>query len=199
MEEIIMSHESNQIWDYIERFRKSNYFQEVLGQGFLVRCGGILIQSYLEEEDDELLEDIRELLVNNTMLAPETVEPFLRNNPVDQIRERYEQFLSENIEPIDFIDKFLELKQCGVFIASHMLSLATDGDYIIYHSTIYDALMELFPIFEGQLESVTDGVSYMYFQMACDVIIQTYKFSSIQELHEFLWHGKDTEWTFEEK
>ena len=84
-------------------------------------------------------------------------------------------------------------------VASHMLSLATDADYIIYHSTIYDALMDLFPIFEGQLASVTDGVSYMCFQLAYDVIIQTYKFISIQELHEFLWHGKDTEWTFEEK
>jgi hypothetical protein len=84
-------------------------------------------------------------------------------------------------------------------VASYMLSLATDGDYIIYHGTIYDALMDLFPIFEGQLESVTDGVSYMYFQLTCDVIIQTYKFISIQELHEFLCHGKDTEWKFAEK
>jgi len=192
-----MSQEGKQIWEYIDRFRKSQYFQEVLGQGFLAKWGGIHIQSYMEEEDDEFLEDLQDLLVNNTMLAPKTVDPFLQSNSVDDIRERFELFLNESIEPIDFIDKFLELKQCGIFIASHMLSLATDGDFIIYHSTLYEALSELFPIFEGQLEPATDGVSYMYFQMACDVIIQAYRFTSVQELHEFLWHGKDTKWKFE--
>jgi len=194
-----MSHESEQIWEYFDIFRKSQYFQEVLGQMYLAKWGGIHIQSYLEEEDDEFLEDLQDLLVNNTMLVPKTIEPFLQSNSAEKIRERFELFLSENIEPIDFIDKFLELKQCGVFIASHMLSLATDGEYIIYHNTLYEALMELFPIFEGQLEPVTDGVSYMYFQMACDAIIQTYRFTSVQELHEFLWHGKDTNWRFAEK
>jgi hypothetical protein len=194
-----MTNESGQVWEYIDRFRKSQYFQEVLGQGYLAKWGGIHIQSYLEEDDDEFLVGIQDLLTNNTMLAPKTVEPFLQNNSANSIRERFELFLSKDIEPIDFIDKFLELKRCGVFIASHMLSLATDGDYIIYHSTLYEALMELFPIFEGQLEPVTDGVSYMYFQMACDVIIQTYRFTSIQELHEVLWHGKETNWEFAEK
>jgi len=55
------------------------------------------------------------------------------------------------------------------------------------------------PIFKEQLEPATDGVSYMYFQLACDVVIQSYNFSSVHELHEFLWHGKDTGWKFVEK
>ena len=78
-----------------------------------------------------------------------------------------------------------------------MLSFATEGDYIVYHDSIYDALVELIPGIEDEIERVTDGVSYMYFQMACDVLIQSYRFTSVQELHEFLWHGKDTGWTFE--
>ena len=81
----------------------------------------------------------------------------------------------------------------------HMRSLATGVNYIIYHNTLYDALLKLFPIFEEQSEPVSDGISYIYFQMACDVIIQTYRFISIQKLHEFLWHGKDTYWKFIEK
>ena len=36
LEKSIMSHEPNQIWEYIDRFRKSQYFQEVIGQGYLV-------------------------------------------------------------------------------------------------------------------------------------------------------------------
>jgi len=189
-------HESRQIWEYIERFRKSRYFQEVLGQRYLTKWGGLAIQAFVDQED-EFLENIRNLLVNRTMLAPRTVDPFLKSNSVDDIRERCGLFQSEEIEPTDFIDKFLELEQCGLFIASHMLSLATEGDYIIYHDNLYKALMELFPLFEGQLEPATDGLSYVYFQKACDVIIQTYKFSSVQELHEFLWHGKDTKWKYE--
>jgi len=120
----------------------------------------------------------------------------LENNSIEALRDAFSLFLNEDIEPIDFINKFLELENCGIFIASHMLSLATDGAYIIYHNTLYEALMELFPILAGDPEPATDGVSYMYVQMACDVIIQSYKFTSIQELHEFLWHGKETKWKF---
>ncbi len=177
--------------------KNSDIFHDVIEQGYLTRWGGIHIQAFLEESDEEFLEDIRNLLVSNTMLASRTVGPFLQSNSVDKLRGTFELFLNENIEPTDFIDKFLELEQCGLFIASHMLSLATEGDYIIYHKTVYEALLELFPILERQLEPVTDGVSYGYFQMVCDVIIQTYKFTSVQELHEFLWHGKDTKWKFE--
>ena len=138
-------------------------------------------------------------LVNNSMLASRTVLPFLEGNPIDKLKEAFQLFLAEDVEPIGFIDKFLELKECGMFIASHLLSYATGGEYIIYHNTIYEAMQELFPILEGDPEPVTDGISYMYFQMACDVVMQSYNFTSVQELHEFLWHGKDTKWKFVEK
>ncbi|MHA2067330.1 MAG: hypothetical protein ACXABY_23425 [Candidatus Thorarchaeota archaeon] len=72
-------------------------------------------------------------------------------------------------------------------------------EYIIYHNTFYEALIELLPILEDNSKPVTDGVSYMYFQMACDVTIQSYNFISVQELHEFLWHGRNTEWRFAEE
>jgi hypothetical protein len=80
-----------------------------------------------------------------------------------------------------------------------MLSLASEGQYIIYHETAYEALQQLFPILEDDPEPATDGVSYMYFQMACDVVMMSYRSTSVQELHEFLWHGKDTDWKFIEK
>jgi len=59
--------------------------------------------------------------------------------------------------------------------------------------------MELFPILEGYLDPATDGISYMLFQMACDVVMKAYQFTFSQELHEFLWHGKDTDWKFDKK
>ncbi|MFX1262671.1 MAG: hypothetical protein ACFFAZ_11325 [Promethearchaeota archaeon] len=118
---------------------------------------------------------------------------------MEKLKEAFKLFLAEDIEPIGFIDMFLELEECGILIASHLLSYASGGEYIIYHRTIHEAIMELFPILESDPEPVTDGVSYMYFQMACDAIIESYTFTSVQEVYEFLWHGKDTEWTFEEK
>jgi hypothetical protein len=189
--------ESARIWKYIDKFRKSKYLQEVIGQGYLARWGGTYIEALLEQSDEEFLENVQDLLVNNTMLAPRTVEPFLQNNSAEDLRTTFNLFLKEDIVPIEFIDKFLELEQCGLFIASHMLSLASGGEYIIYHKALYEALIELFPILEGDPEPATDGASYIYFQMACDVIIQSYRFTSVQELHEFLWHGKDTDWKFE--
>jgi len=192
-----MKSDTDRVWEYIDTFRKSKYFQEVIGQGYLVRWAGIHIGAYLEQEDEEFIENIKELLGNNTMLTLETVEPFLESNSVDDLRDAFSLFLKEDIEPIEFIDRFLKLEKCSIYLASHILSLATDGDYIIYHNAMYEALMELFPILNGDPEPATDGVSYMYVQMACDVIIQSYKFTSIQELHEFLWHGKETNWKFE--
>ena len=194
-----MKKEYEPIWGYIETFRKSKYFQEVIGEAYVAKWAGIHIGTYIEMPDDEFIQEIGDFLVNNTMLSPRTVAPFIENNSVDNLREAFKLFLVEEIEPIGFIDTFLELDQCGIFIATHLLSYAAVGEYIIYHDTIYDALQELFPILENDPEPVTDGVSYMYFQMACDVIMQSYHFTSVQELHEFLWHGKDTEWTFVEK
>jgi hypothetical protein len=194
-----MTNDNEPIWGYIETFRKSEYFQEVIGEGYLARWAGIYIGAFLEQSDEEFLDGIREFLVDNTMLGSRTVLPFLENNSVEELRDAIKLFLNENIEPIGFIDKFLELKQCGLFIASHMLSLASEGAYIIYHNTMYEALMKLFPILEGDLEPATDGVSYMYFQMACYVVMESYRFTSVQELHEFLWHGKDTDWKFRKK
>ncbi len=194
-----MTKEIEPVWGYIETFRKSTYFQEVIGQGYLARWAGIHIGAFLELPDEEFKEEVGEFLVNNTMLASRTVLPFIESNSVEDLKDAFKLILVEDIEPIGFIDKFLELEQCGIFIASHILSLGGEGAYIIYHDTIYEALIELFPILEGDPEPVSDGVSYMYFQMACDVVMQSYRFTSVQELHEFLWHGKDTKWEFIEK
>ena len=78
-----------------------------------------------------------------------------------------------------------------------MRSLTAGVNYDIYYKILYEALMELFLILEGDPEPATEEISYIYFQMACDAIIQTYRFKSIQELYEFLWHGKETNWKFE--
>jgi len=184
------------IWELIEQYRKSETYTVVLNEAYLARYAGIHLGSFLEESDDEFLEDLRDLLIGGTTVGEKKVKSFLENNSVDKIRSAFELFLAEETEPIGFIDAFLELKNCDLYFASQLLGFASEGSYITYHDSVYDGMIELFPDFEGNPERVKDGVSYMYFQMACDVIIQTYRFTSVQELHWFLWHGKRTNWKF---
>lgn len=194
-----MKTEYEPVWKYLDVFRKSWYFQQVLDEGYIAKWGGYFIQGILDDSDEEFIEGLGEFLINQTMIQSRTVQPFLKKNSVKEIRDAFTLFSEEEIEPVEFVDKFLELDQCGIFIASHLLSFASEGAYIIYHEKLYEALIELFPILEESIDPVTDGVSYMLFQMACDVIMRTYHFTSCQELHEFLWHGKDTDWKFTKK
>ena len=184
------------IWELIEQFRKSKSYTSVLVEVYVASYAGIHLGSYVEESDDEFLKDLHDLLTSDTTFEKKKVKSFLENNSLDKIRSAFELFLAEEIEPIGFIDAFLELKNCDTYFASQLLGFATRGSYITYHDSIFDAMTELFPDFEGKVGSVNDGVSYWYFQMACDAIIQTYRFTSVQELHWFLWHGKRTNWKF---
>ncbi|MFW9959290.1 MAG: hypothetical protein ACFFCT_14575 [Candidatus Odinarchaeota archaeon] len=191
-----MTEARTNIWELIELYRKSKFYTVVLNEAYLARYAGIHLGSYVEESDDEFLEDLRELLTNDTTLGEKKVKSFLENNSVDKIRSAFELFLAEEIEPIGFIDTFLKLKNCDLYFASQLLGFASEGFYITCNDVIYKAMIELFPDFEGNPSPVKDGVSYMYFQMACDVIMQTYRFTSVQELHWFLWHGNRTDWKF---
>ncbi len=60
--------------------------------------------------------------------------------------------------------------------------LSTDvGDCIIY-----DTIIELFPNIGGDPEPAKDGLLYKHIPTDSDVIMQSYRFTSGQELHQFL-------------
>ena len=78
-------------------------------------------------------------------------------------------------------------------------TFATLSSLLKHVLTPYKAMIELSPILEGNPEPAEDRDSHMYTQMTSDAIIQSYQFTSVQEIHEFLCHGKDTDCEFKEK
>ena len=188
----------SKIWGYIDIFRKSHFFGDVISQSYRARWVGIHLGSGIDETADEFLGSIEDTLVTESMLQSSTIKPLLQNNDGEKLRAAFKLLNQAEVEPIGLIDSFLELKHCGIFLASHMLSYATGGAYPIYHDTIYDALIELLPDVRWQVKRVTDGASYWYFHMFIRTFIEVFKFTSVQEVYEFLWHGKGTNWTFKD-
>ena len=170
----------------------------MISQSYLARWVGIRLGAFSDESDEEFIRAIGGTLIEETALDSERVLSFISNNKVSDLKEVFRQLNERDVEPIGFIDSLLAMKECGINLASHLLSFATDGVHIIYHDDIYDSLIELLPDFKEEVYKVTDGVSYMYFQMFCWTLIETLGFTSVQEVHSFLWHGKNTNWTFKE-
>ena len=184
------------IWELIELFRKSKFYAAVINSAYLAKYAGIHLGSYIDEPDDEFLKDSSNFLVDNTTLGKKKVEAVFENNSADTIKSAFELILEEEIEPIEFLDTFLELENCNLHFASYLLNLASEGLYVIYEESIYKAMIDLLPDFKENPKPATDGVTYMYFQMACDAIIETFRFTSVHELFWFLWHGQRTTWKF---
>ena len=78
-----------------------------------------------------------------------------------------------------------------------MLALATWGDYILFEETLLDGLKEFTPTIAENLKPVKGLDTHFDFMSACRVIAEAYRFTSLAELHDFLWNGEDTGWSFE--
>jgi len=97
-----MTKEIEPVWGYLKIFRKSIYFQQVIDEGYVAKLGGLIIEGSLNDSDDEFIEGISEFLVNNTMLQPRTIQPFINSNSVEEIRNACNMFVAEDIEPVEF-------------------------------------------------------------------------------------------------
>ncbi len=104
------------------------------------------------------------------------------------------------------IKKLMELHSVGPFVATELVALF-DGNYICYHDNLVEALKD--PMIKQVVEylemdmpeKVKDAGNiedYLKLNEICKAIRNIFNFRDLWEVHEFLWHGKDTNWRFQD-
>jgi hypothetical protein len=154
------------------------------------------LKDILDKPDEHLKESLREILIERTMLEARTVDPIISRNNIGALRSALSVAFGDIDDSWEVFDQFHELDGAGVFFSSYMLSVATTGKYIVYHENLLDGLEEILPSLVAQLLPVQDTGTYFAFHLVCEALLESYRFNSFWEIHEFLWHGHDTEWTF---
>jgi hypothetical protein len=109
-------------------------------------------------------------------------------------------------EPIEKrIEKVLTINGVGIYTMSMILSATNeDNEYILYHKNLILAIKELcdkfqihdIPICSNRGNTVKNAKGYIKFNESCKILRDILGFNSLDELHEFLWHGHHTEWEF---
>jgi len=183
-------------WDRIDRFRRSD-FSHVLNQRYLQSWAADYLADLLTKPDDDFVDALREFLVGKTMLTEKTVAPILARNTVEEVREAFSTLLNDDSTVYDALDAVWQLDGAGPYFSTYMLALATAGNYILYEETLLQGMKEFAPTIAENLSPVKDLDTYFGFMSACRVVVEAYRFTSLAELHDFLWHGKDTGWSFE--
>ena len=96
----------------------------------------------------------------------------------------------------------LKLGGIGPYIASQLLSAVKRDEFTVYHPNVVEGIKDLLPhlVDWGILElSVTTAEQYLNFNEICKSIKERFGFKSLGEVHEFFWHGHDSDWKFDRK
>lgn len=95
----------------------------------------------------------------------------------------------------------MDLAGIGPYIASQLLSAVTNDEYTVYHPNVVEGIKDLLPHlvdWEILQLNVTNAEQYMNFNEVCKSIKKRFGFKSLGEVHEFFWHGHDSDWKFYE-
>ncbi|MFW9908546.1 MAG: hypothetical protein ACFFEF_08215 [Candidatus Thorarchaeota archaeon] len=185
------------IWEKISRFRHSRFYSDVVDRRYLANLAAIHLDNMCKKDDRGFINNLESFLVDQTALDVKTVKLFLTNNPPKELRLAIQLFKSNETMPAEFLQALLNMKDCDLYLATHLLSYATSGEYIIYNDKLYEALIQLIPEGASLLEKPANNVSYILFHKYCEVLCESFQLSSIEELNQFLLHGYATKWAFE--
>ncbi len=191
---------SSDIQSLIQDFRKSKYFEDVVGQNYA--C--FVVSSTFKEkliylDGAEFKEEFTSLLNNYTMIRPEIFKSVFSANKTEKIKKLVAQISTDAKSPKEILNPLVELEQSSLHFGSYLLSIFTEGEFIVFHEEVFKGLKEIFPrICERWLgiEMAREVDDYFMFNNVCKNIMYIYGFKTMSEVHEFLFHGQDTDWDF---
>jgi len=189
--------ETRNIPELLKKFRKTEYYhRDVLWHDLRVK----ILKPILTEKLVNLSEaEFKNLLQSEWFMQPripQQIDEIIKSNGLCEIKLRLlNLFLGQS--PInERLQAVLDLRGIGLYIASQLLS-AVDNDYIIYHEKVLEGIRDILPDLEDILPNeISDAEKYLYFNEICKSIKDTFGFKSLGEVHEFFWHGHDTNWEF---
>lgn len=182
----------NNVFELIEKFRKSDIYQDVLWQKFRIRKLKPILTEKLPEMNEE---EFRTLLKDKENFMPPAggwdarLRQVMAQNDFNEIKSRLISLFCGK-DSIEYrLQAVMGLNGFGPFITSQLLS-AIDDQFIIYHGRLVENMKKLLPRFGANIEIrlVRDAKEYLRFNEICKIIRDAFCFNSLGELHEFFWH-----------
>jgi hypothetical protein len=150
--------------------------------------------------------DLKNLMLSHLFMRARIPEQSIndiitRNDFADIKLKMLDLFIG--VRPIrERLEDVMNLTGIGPYIASQLLSAVTNDEYTVYHEKVAEGIADLLPhlVDWGILElSVRTAEQYLNFNELCKSIRERFGFQSLGEVHEFFWHGHDSNWNFGEK
>lgn len=155
-----------------------------------------------EKLADMTRDDFRNLMLSNWFMQPRISEQIVNDiitlNDFNEVKLRLlDLFLGKR--PIkDRLQIVMDLAGVGPYLASQLLS-AVDEAYTIYHQNAVEGIKDLLPhLVDWEIleTNVATAEQYLHFNKICKSIQKRFGFKSLGEVHEFFWHGHDSNWNF---
>jgi hypothetical protein len=189
--------------EIIEKFKNSDYIKHADEHKRIRKLCSKLkkdIKNIDKQEFDKFMN--QKIFHRNSIKRPninKIVENFDTNKPILVN-------LILGTEPVEKrIKKALTINGVSLYTMSMILSATNDdNEYILYHDDLIPAIKKLcskfqihdIPICSNRGNTVKNAKGYIKFNESCKILRDILGFSSLDELHEFLWHGHHTEWEF---
>jgi len=198
------------LWEAVRRFKSSRYYADA--EWDRVRSMKIkefveeLIEDFSELDGDRFKEKLRSFLQERLMarVRPIPKEIVENNDPTKLVLALVNlRFSRMSVE--ERIRKLMELHSVGTFVATELVALF-DEDYICYHDNLIEALEDpmIKPVIKylemdipQKVKDADDIEDYLKLNEICKAIRNIFNFRDLWEVHEFLWHGRDTNWRFQ--
>jgi len=191
------------VGELIGKFRTSEYFYDVFWHEVRRK---LLLPKLTKELPYMSEEEFKELLSNRDLFGDIKIPNI--NKMLENFKETKLRLMNLFLrnEPIEKrIKEALEIKGMSIYTISNLLS-ATSDEFILYHDNLVSAIWDLLPELQKKVRICTEllpksevstAEEYVNFNEFCKILRDILGFRSLGELHEFLWHGYNTNWTFQ--
>ena len=189
------------IEEIIKKFRTSEYYCDVFWHEIRKK---ILIPKLTKELPNMNEDEFKKLLSDRSLFG------IIKNPNINLMLEDFKETkirLMNLLLGKELIEKrikeALEIKGISIYTVSNLLS-ATSDEFILYHDFLIPAINNLLPELQNRVsicakflpKKVETAEDYINFNEFCKILMKILGFKTLGELHEFLWHGYDTEWKF---
>ncbi len=185
----------------IDKFRKSHYFKHVVSRRIAeITVPRVMKNRLLKLDEQSFRKEFDELFEQYFMLGRmrrRALSNILNYNKISDIKKALDDLFLKDKTVKEKLESITELKNISWFFGTSLLAVAYNGEYIIYHDNVYEGIVNSNCINKNHMKPVKSSESYLAFNDICKAIQESYKFTCLAEVHEFFWHGKITDWTFE--
>ena len=185
----------------LDQFRRQEcHYPDIVWQDIRAkRLSPILTMRLTNMDRNEFKDLLLSNLFMRARIPEQTVEDIVSNNDFNEVKLKLLDLFLGTRPMKERLQDVMNLTGIGPYIASQLLSAVTKDEYIVYHPNVVKGIRDLLPhLVDWNILnlSVVDAEQYLSFNEICKSIKKTFDFKSLGEIHEFFWHGHDSDWKF---